>query len=237
MISGPKCAVLLFIVTMIFSLQVVYGWNPFSKSDWEDVGNKIKGGFETIGDKFKDAFEKGVEFAGTVYHDAKSLGEMIFKKIVSCTKIVGLGTEWTAKKAAYETAKATLEAGDKLKVLDPRVLALQTSEIAAKASLEVAQKTLDAAQKSAEIVSKSMDLLATGLKKGFNVKKVSIEANLSELIKAKTPTITLQAEMFGQTVNLNNVSFDFSNQVESAKNLMLQILGKVKGAALSLVPF
>lgn len=216
----------LFIATIIFSWGMISGWNPFSKSDWEDVGGTIKGGFETFGEQVKSAFDKGVTFAGKVFHDAKSLAEEVFKKIEACTKVVPLGAEWTAKKAAYETAKATLQAADKLKVLDPRILAMQASEEAAKLSLQAAQNTLEGTKQIAFGLSKALEGIATGVKKGFNVKKVEFEAYMSKLLEAKAPRISFEAEMFGQSVTLKDFEFDFSNQAEAVKKIIKIALQK-----------
>ncbi|MCX5922303.1 MAG: hypothetical protein NTX86_03170, partial [Candidatus Dependentiae bacterium] len=49
-------------------------WNPFSASDWEDVGEAIKGGFEDLGNTIKGGFE---DFGKIMKDSFVSLGESI----------------------------------------------------------------------------------------------------------------------------------------------------------------
>jgi hypothetical protein len=220
--------ILLVAASIVMSLGVInQAFNPFSASDWEDVGDTIKGGFEDLGSSLKNAFEKGVEFGGKVYHSAKDLVEEVFKKIEACTKVVPLGAEWAAKKAAYEAAQATLQAADTLKVLDPRVLSFQVAEETANASLEAAKQALEGARQTAQGVSKVLESIATAAGKGFNVKEISFETYMSKLIEGKGPKVTFVADILGQSVTLKDFEINFNKPVEAAKDIVKMVAEKI----------
>lgn len=209
-------------------MSIMQGFNPFSKSDWDDVGDTIKGGFESAGKEIKEAFEKGVKFLGKTFHDAKDLVEEAFTKVTECVSVVGLGTKWASKKAAYETAKATLEAAKELQMLDPRLVSLQAAEETAKAALEAGKKSLDAAQLSAKAFSEVLKKLSAAAGKGINIKSMSFEGYMSKLLaSAKGPRITINAVVFGQNIK-KDVEVDFSKPAAAAKKIMRDILKEMK---------
>src|SRR5690606_7500130 len=116
-------------------------WSPFSADDWEDLGDKIVG-----------AFEKGVSFLGKTFKNVTDLVEEAFKKIVECSSVVGLGTQWAGQKAGYEVARA---------------------------SLDVAEQSLEAAKAGASAFTTILDQLAKAAGKGINIKSMTFETYTS----------------------------------------------------------
>ncbi|MCA9770349.1 hypothetical protein KC460_03190 [Candidatus Dependentiae bacterium] len=209
--------VVVLVASIGVSVKVVQGFNPFSKDDWEDVGENIK-----------DTFKEGVEFMGKTFKNAKDLVEDAFKRVKECVAVVGLGSKWAAKKAAYEAAKVSLDAANELKVLDPRLTALEVAQQTAKTALGVAQESLAAAEKSAQAFSKLLQGLSVAAGKGINIKSMSFEAYMSELLKsAKGPRMTIDAVILGQKIK-KDIQVDFSKPLEAAKRLMKEIIKELK---------
>ncbi|MCX5921704.1 MAG: hypothetical protein NTX86_00005, partial [Candidatus Dependentiae bacterium] len=83
-IMKNKALILTLIIACASPLGIftpLSAWNPFSASDWEDLGDTIKGGFEDFGKIMKDSFvslgesikstalKAGTFFKETVYEE------------------------------------------------------------------------------------------------------------------------------------------------------------------------
>jgi hypothetical protein len=227
-----RSALILFVIVVccVVSINVtnLQGFNPFSKSDWGDVGDVIKGGFENLGDKVSEAFKKGIKFLDKTFHSAKDLVSEAFTKVKECVAVVGLGTEWASKRAAYETAKAALESANKLNALDPRLVSLDVAEATTKATIDLLQKSLDAAQSSAQALSKALQGLSVATGKGINIRSMSFEAYMSKLLdSAKGPRVSIDVVIFGQNVK-KEVELDLSRPKSAAQALLKEILKEVR---------
>lgn len=148
---------MVYLISITIGFATIYSFNPFSSSDWEDVGKKVVG-----------VFERGVSFLGKTFTNATDLAEEAFNKITECSAIVGLGTKWAGQKAAYEAAQASLDAAEQ---------SLNTAKAGAVAFNTVLDQLSKAAGKGINIKSMSFETYTSKLIKG-ETPRITINATI-----------------------------------------------------------
>jgi hypothetical protein len=86
----------------------LYAWNPFSKSDWEDLGSSIKGGFEDLASKTGQAF---ASLPGDIQNAAKSFGNAVKNDVIDPFKDNVIDPTIAFGKDAAATVQANLAKG------------------------------------------------------------------------------------------------------------------------------
>lgn len=180
------------IIGIVFYIKLC-GWSPFSKSDWQDVGNKIKGGVEDVGNKIKGGLQTGID------------------KAKACSEVVSLGSEWAAKQAAFQTAKGALTASEQLQKADPRLTGLLVAEKSAQLGLKAAEEGLSVAQKASEGIAAGTKLLGDIASNAFNIESMSFETTSEQLMKNESPPIKVVGTIAGQHFDITIQGVDFSN--------------------------
>lgn len=180
------------VIGIVFYIKLS-GWNPFSGSDWKEVGNKIKGGVQEAANKIKGGVQQGVD------------------KAKACSEVVSLGSEWAAKQGVFQTAKAALTASEQLQKADPRLLGLLGAEKSAQLSLDAAEEGLKVAQKASEGIAMGTKLLGDLASAAFNVQSMSFQTTSDQLMKNESPPIKVAGTIAGKHFDVTIQGVDFSD--------------------------
>lgn len=86
----------------------LYSWNPFSSSDWEDLGGDIKGGLEDIGGKIGSAFKS---LPGELQDAAKQFGNAVKSGVIDPFKDNVIDPAIAFGKEAAQVIQANLAKG------------------------------------------------------------------------------------------------------------------------------
>lgn len=223
-----------------------YAWNPFKKSSYNKLSSSIKSAANSVANettkaanvvakettKAADATKesivsvaqdtyKGMRVFGNVLKKeiadpVVDAGDTVIKKLKDCGEVVALGSEWAAKKAAYEAALGVLQATREMAVVDPRVFGQYAGYVAATAGLE-------AGKLSAQGIAKMMEGIGALAGGAFNITEVSFDAQATDLAAGKLPIFVLKGVFCGsrQTIKFQ---FDVKNAFESMNGVVKDVL-------------
>lgn len=182
-----------------------------------DVGEGIVEISEDIAEGIVTAAE---EIGKAVEEIAEDIVEA-FEQLFACLEVVGLGTAWVARQAAYYVAYGALEAAKGLQELDPRLIGLraelagiQVSIGAMQAGEFITEGVLNAVQIVMLVVSYIDKAIAEIIFKAFNIESISVFVGLGENTvteKFQLPEFTMKGYIFGQSFSIKINLSDIAN--------------------------
>lgn len=202
----------------------------FSKESFDKVGqdiNKavikpIETAFVSLGKGIEKGFvDFGRLFEKEVINPIVAAGDVIVSKFKDCSAVVALGSEWAAKKSAYEAAQGALLVANEINNADP----LQYGVIAAK---EAALLGLDAGKLGAEGLAHVMEGMGVLIGGGFNITEVSFDVQANDLAQGKLPLFKIKGFFFGKFCDMS-FQFDVNNPEKSMEAVVKELIKIVPG--------
>ncbi len=200
----------------------------FAKDQAQKAANEIKNVADKTANEVKDVNNKAQEFtkkaaqegwnkvedaANEAIKKSKQTAQDTINKIetegnraLSCAQVAAIGTTWAATAAGTPIAKGVLTAIEK----GTEYTAFQS-----------AKGALTSIEKSSNGILTLADIIAKGLKDGFNIKCVRVFGSGKEL------RFELIANLFGKEVNIEE-KFEFKTVEEFAKKISDKVIDKLK---------
>ncbi len=210
----------------------------FSKESFEKLGNDInrevikpiekevikpiETTFVKLGKDIEKGFlDFGALFQKEVINPIVAAGDVILSKFNDCGQVVALGSEWAAKKSAYESAQGALLVVNEINEADP----LQYGVIAAK---EAALLGLDAGKLGAEGLAHMMEGIGAIIGGGFNITEVSFDVQAADLVQGKLPLFQIKGFFFGKACEFK-FQFDVNSPEKSMEAIVKELIKIVPG--------
>ncbi|MBS1986721.1 hypothetical protein JST99_02210 [Candidatus Dependentiae bacterium] len=202
----------------------------FSKESFEKLGNDInkeiikpiETTFVKLGKDIEKGFlDFGALFQKEVINPVVAAGDVILSKFKDCSQVVALGSEWAAKKSAFESAQGALLVVNEINEADP----LQYGVIAVQ---EAALLGLDAGKLGAEGLAHMMEGIGAIIGGGFNITEVSFDVQAADLVQGKLPLFQIKGFFFGKACNFT-FQFDVNNPEKSMESIVKELIKIVPG--------
>lgn len=202
----------------------------FSKESFDKAGQDInravikpiETAFVNLGKDIEKGFiDFGRLFEKEVINPVVAAGDVILSKFKDCGDVVALGSEWAAKKSAYEAAQGSLMVVNEINEADP----LQYGVIAVK---EAALLGLDAGKLGAEGLAHMMEGMGVLIGGGFNITEVSFDVQANDLVQGKLPLFKIKGYFFGKFCDMS-FQFDVNKPEESFMSIVKELIKIVPG--------
>lgn len=202
----------------------------FSKESFDKAGQDInravikpiETAFVGLGKDIEKGFINfGRLFEKDVINPIVAAGDVILSKFKDCGDVVALGSEWAAKKSAFEAAQGALLVANEINNADP----LQYGVIAVK---EAALLGLDAGKLGAEGLAHMMEGMGVLIGGGFNITEVSFDLQANDLAQGKLPLFKIKGYFFGKWCDMS-FQFDVNNPEKSFESIVKELIKIVPG--------
>jgi hypothetical protein len=194
----------------------------FSKESLEKANKEIKTAFVGLGkDIVKGFVDFGQLFEKQVVNPIVSAGDVIVSKFKECSAVIALGSEWAAKKSAYEAAQGAVLATQQINDADP----LQYGVYAAK---QAALLGLDAGKLGAEGLAHMVEGIGVVIGGGFNITELLFDVQATDLAQGKLPLFQIKGIFFGKPCQFT-FQFDVNNPEKSMEAVVKELIKLVPG--------
>jgi hypothetical protein len=125
--------------------------------------------------------------------------------------------------------KADLSACGRVSKEGAKIGALETElNVALKGGKGLSHGVLGASEATAYGLGEAGKGLGEASKDFVDIKHIKFDASMKDLKAGKSPIFSISGKVFGQNINLNNVSVDFSHPDKLMKSIVDEIMKKIK---------
>lgn len=182
-----------------------------SKENIEKAGKEIETAFASFGKTLEKQVADPIVAAG----------DEILARFKDCSEVVALGSEWAAKKSAYETALGVLAVTQQVNDADPLQYGVYLTK-------EAALLGLDAGKLGAEGLAHMIEGMGVIIGGGFNITEVAFDVQVADLVQGKLPLLQIKGVFFGKQ-RVVSLQFDVNNPEKSMETLVKELIKMVPG--------